>query len=449
MGVRDEVGERARVKWTLYPDLAVRWLEASDPAPYWDLETGRPFGLLRRPVESPGEVLLVAKTLFEPREDRSWESASGRVLPAVPEGYELFRLGPDGAHALLTGPLEGVDIGTEMPPQVTVLLEKMGYRGLWLFHFDENGWTRLSGTPFPQSDEAPAARWVPDHRAVQIEGAWAYRFRPEHCRLWFPSTGRTFSTGPSGSKPIAEELWAFGDERGHLCVCGPTSESRKIGEGNLDELRQLAHCPGYFFTGGEQACIWDLELKVRARLKTGLVWDLCAAGDRLLVRTQTGASLWSVPQGKRLLDKPITDPDDTRFEPCIFSSHAGDWFLLARFSMMSREVWCWAIHGQTLEQRSLTLPTGVCRGAARLLPDGKLLFLTDDGRWHLHAGPKWELCARLETRPSGGWVVSTPGGKYDAADGETAGGKHHVPGLWQSLWCSSPSPTRKRRWGIF
>jgi hypothetical protein len=445
------------MEWNLGQDSAVRWSreEWLDPAPYWELATGRPMsGKLQSPVASPNELLRFKNAVYQ-RQNGVWRSPDGQNLPELPDGYTLLRFSPDFSHALVLGPMEAVPPHPEIPAEFFSHIAK-SYDGLFLFRVDPEEWTQLAGTMYGEPEDAPAARFVPDHRAVQIEGAWAYRFRPEHCRLWFPATGFTVQTGPSGSRCVGPERWIFTDDWGVLCACSSSGEKRRLGEiPGLEELNQIEQCAEYVVTGGTQACIWNQDLKQEARLDTGLVWDLCAGGQgkSVVTRSQTHLCLWSVPEGKLLFKKEMTDPEDCRFELALHLSAAGDWFFVSRFHNTTPEIaWCWALNGITLEERHLHLPKNVCRHGAKLLPDGRLLVLTRDDRWSLYSGQKWELCAQLETKPSGGWIASTPAGDYDVAEGEKARGKRHVAGLWASVWqgAAPPPPAKKRGWlGFF
>jgi hypothetical protein len=443
------------MEWSLGQDVAVRWSREQllDPAPYWDLATGRPLGgKLESPVASPNEVLRFKNAVYQLR-NGVWRSPDGQSLPELPDGYTLERFSPDFSHALLRGPMDAATFDPQIPSAVLNFLAK-SHIGLWLFRVGPEGWSPLAGTMYGDPEDAPAARFVPDPRAVQIEGAWAYRFRPEHCRLWFPSTGFTVQTGPSGARCVGEQRWIFTDDWGVLSACSPSGEKRRLGEiPGLEELNQIEQCAGYVVTGGTQARIWNQELQQEGQLDTGLVWDLCAGGQgkSVVTRSQTHLCLWSVPAGKLLFRKEMTDPEDCRFELALHLSAAGDWFFVSRFHNTTPEIaWCWALNGITLEERHLRLPKNVCRHGAKLLPDGRLLVLTRDDRWSLCSGKKWDLCAQLETKQSGGWIASTPAGDYDVAEGEKARGKRQVPGLWASVWQSAEPPATKRGWfGFF
>jgi len=432
------------VEWSIGEHVALRWSRepARDAAPYWDLATGRPLGVLKNPVASPNEVLRFQNVLYE-RQNGSWRTADGQSLPPLPEGYALERFSPDCSHALLTGPLDGVELGPDLPPQALEIFRGTKYQGLWLFRVDPDGWHKVAGTMFGDPGDAPAAWFAPDHRAVNIEGAWAYRFRPEGCRLWFPSTGVSMASGPCGVTPVGEDRWVYTDEDGRLCICSPRGKTGTAGfVAGLDEPNQLVGCSQYVVTGGAEARIWDQDLKPLARLKTGLVWGLCAGGKCVLTRSQTHVMLWSVPEGKLIFSKEMADPDDQRFEPALHAWAAGDWFLVARFTNMSpTSMWAWALNSKTLEQRKLQLPANTCRFGARIRPDGRLLVITRDDRWSLYSGRKWQLCAQLETRPTGTWAVTTPTGDRDATEDDQ--------GLWARVWQGDAPKAQKRGWFRF
>ncbi len=418
------------------PGLVARGArDVKDPAPFWSLTTGRPLAV-------HPEILLVGGEAYC-RHEEGWRTPAGKTLAPLPEGYEPYWHAVDEPYSLLTGPMAGVEVDN-LPPELSPMLEQMGFRGLWLFRVENGQWVRVAGAPFSCEDEHPGAHFAPDHRAVVIEGAWAYRFRPENCKLWLPETRKLVDIGCCGAVPAGPSSWAYGDERGRLCLCDANGQVTVGEDCQLDELRQVASRAGYVFSGGEQACIWDERLKLRARLEKGLVWDLIPSerGDRLMTRFQKEIHLWAVPEGKLVLRAPVSDPEECRYEQMLFVTSAGDWFLVARFSKLAMgKYWCWAVNGRTLEQRRLELPANTCWKGCSIFADGRLVVFTREGHWLLH-GPDWKLQARLEASLSGDWVVTTPDGRWDASHGTRPG--KHVPGLWEQQWAAPP--VKRRGW---
>lgn len=75
------------MEWNLGQDSAVRWSreERLDPAPYWELATGRPLGgKLQSPVASPNELLRFKNAVYQ-RHNGVWRSPDGQTLPELPE----------------------------------------------------------------------------------------------------------------------------------------------------------------------------------------------------------------------------------------------------------------------------------------------------------------------------------------------------------------------------
>lgn len=443
------------MEWSLGQDVAVRWSREDrlDPAPYWDLSTGRPLGgKLESPVASPNEVLRFKNAVYQ-RHNGVWRSFDGQTLPELPEGYRLLRFSPDFFHALVLGPMGDLPPSPEMPVELLKILPK-SWESLWLFRVEPEGWIPLAGTGYGNLEDAPAARFVPDQRAVQIEGGGPTVFDPSTVGCGSPPPASLWIRAHPEPDASATNAGSSLMKAESCASAPPCGAKRRLGEiSGLDELNQIEQCGGYVVTGGTQACIWNRDMQLEARLDTGLVWNLCAGGQgkSVVTRSQTHLCLWSVPAGKLLFKKEMTDPEDRRFELALHLSAAGDWFCVSRFHNTTPEIaWCWALNGITLEERHLQLPKDVCRHGAKLLPDGRLLVLTRDDRWSLYAGKKWDLCAQLETKQSGGWIASTPVGDYDAAEREQIRGKRQVPGLWASVWQSAEPPAKKRGWfGFF
>ena len=404
--------EAASGSWSTGPDSLAAWAPAGLAVQLVQLSESTPRSQLPPPLwpqpqvpqQVVGQAVLVAGRVWSLQDgrplrlDREYHCLSGFPISRRGAQFEMldgFRFqAPPGNRLLAVDPQARRFAFYEAESRRLEVMQRDG-KSLKSWRTLEPDW---EGAALPEVYFSPCASHLAVLVAPSILRVWV--LESNRCQavagkpLFLPQ-GEWVNPGPEGL-----ELWNAGGER----VECPLWADKPLG---------LLLSPTGFVVVLRQGGVQKLSLDLQQQIGSLLVPDLFQAwvsDDGLwlaVLRRDARISLWALPSGQRLGEPRAFDPNELK----TLSLRMGHGWMVAR---AGNQCGCWHLGTGSFEWMKIPEPWPE---SIYPLPGGRLLLLTQDGAWHLYAGPPLRRVATLKTAVNGDWVVFAASGRWDSSPG--------------------------------